>query len=108
MNARFSVFYRGSPVVLTIKPDEFVELCEWDTHDEGGWREVSTYAFDGREVVRDVSRDSRDCDGRIHEDSRCVCPVARLRSHAFDGTLWPEWERVREGQRDYAAEAMGY
>lgn len=72
-------------------------------HDEGwSW---SCGVHDPRSMTATYDTDGTDCDGRLStSDEVRVVGVHRRR----DGGLCIDTERIAAGQRDYAAERMGY
>ena len=116
-NARFWTFHHGSPVKLTLAPDEEIHLHASETHEEGFESTWTTYAYDGALVTQTCAFRARDCDGLMTGEEDYICPVGFLRSspaNAFiregypfiDGV--PRWESTRSLFRDYSAERAGY
>ena len=82
------------------------------TTEEGYYHEVITWTLEDGIVSRVCREDSRDCDGRVENYCEHHCPADRLHAGHVDETeplvSYPDWGRGTCGQRDYAAEAMGY
>lgn len=57
-----------------------------------------------------VVTDGVDCDGRMSSYQHCVCPVEHRHAqyNDYSGYLMPAWQVADAGQRDYAAESLGY
>ncbi len=117
--ARFWTTVNGGWVKLTMHAGDTVEVYEGGPHEEGYSHTWTSYEFDGQTVTRMSTTNSRDCDGQTSDRCDCECPVSKLASRApynnidpeycpVPGAMMPQWERVRSGQRDYAAESMGY
>ena len=117
MNARFWTLAHGSPVKLTLRPDESLTHTEGGATDEGWTRSVETFSFDGAAVTCERLDDGRDCDGRMTTDGASICAVGRLRagwdmgaeSPANPGVIFPAWELSWDVECfDEYAQAAGY
>jgi len=98
-------------VKLTLKPgQELHHTCGGPT-DEGWHREWNKWSFDGRYVTSEWLSDGVDCDGRLEQFGTSICALAELHAGYVDEALcvtYPAWRDTEAGQRDHAAEAMGY
>jgi len=107
MNARFWHYHNGDCVKLTMRKGDVIEFNDGGPTDEGYHYTHTQYEFDGEVVRKSCASQSLDCDGRLDQHAEYVCPLEDLRV-GNGSDLFPVWQRVRAGQRDYAAEAMGY
>jgi hypothetical protein len=113
---RFWYWINGSPVKITIKLGETITIETGGSHEEGWSREVITFHVWNGCVLQDVYTDGQDCDGRISTSASLRCPFDQLQAvpgcedaeKILGPSLWPKWQRVKSGQRDYSAEAAGY
>ncbi len=116
----------------TIHAWRFIRLTEADPvlsvhhgekHEEGWSSHSLRWTFYPEEgvVTCDWIDDGRDCDGRMTQSGRLICPVDQLaaRDVYADGNAEaseegplpfraPEWTDGGRWQRDYNAEAAGY
>lgn len=130
-NARFWHWNREEWCKITLRPGQCIEWYESCPTDEG-WTERSfLWEYDGQFVYCSSQTRGRDCDGlhEYHFQSRCHVERLRmvdqyanlLQQHEWSetapvqseidctkGYFTPAWEKVRAGQRDYAAERAGY
>lgn len=69
------------------------------------WRENEPFA-----IVKKVTVNACDCDGRIDHYYDYYCPIDELKAyiHPHNGFPMPAWETVSSHQRDYEAEKAGY
>lgn len=107
-NYRFWIYYKNSPVKLTIRPQQTIEIFEGGATEEGYDWTVNVYHHTGDELLRESTREARDCDGPLTQHTDCICTPDKLHSHEFDGVKYPDWDRVKSWQRDIYAEQMGY
>jgi hypothetical protein len=117
-NARFWIWTNTGWVKLTLRPEQELSWTYGGNTDEGYSYSAEKYTHCGDRVVSESSTEARDCDGRMDHHSVCECPLDHLRARDMGaeqpdypenaGIFAPEWQRVSAGQRDYAAEAMGY
>lgn len=125
MNARFWVFEGTSWCKLTLRPGQSLVHYAGGPCEEGYSREVIEWHYDGLVVTEEINYDGRDCDGRTTRNYLFQCwrgllqavPAEKYRWNYWSQTDFevqpslparPEWEKVRERQRDYTAESMGY
>ena len=80
--------------------------------DEGFSVQHIRWEFDGSGVRREITNHSRDCDGPFDWEADDYCPIEDLHAGPVDPSeplvSYPLWDRLKEQQRDHAAEAMGY
>lgn len=124
-NARFWTWINDGWVKLTLRPGESLQWFTWNTHNEGWSSECVEWSLEDDVVTRTTETDGSDCDGRLSRSYIDECGIGELASvpamiqcefdEEWDG--WkidlsqpkrPDWQKVRSGQRDYAAEAAGY
>jgi hypothetical protein len=107
--ARFWIYYRSGFVRLKINAGQTLHFSYGGPTDEGYSWHGEAYDFDGGIVACDWRTDARDCDGRMVRTGSSYCSYARLsKGYQEDGIAFPAWQNAETGQRDYAAEAMGY
>ena len=102
------------PVLIKIKAGQTLHHGSAGTDDEGWSSYVTSWTFDGRDLVSEWRADGRDCDGRYSRTGKARCHAA----YAKAGNVWTEapesgirfplWEDCGGAQRDYSAEAAGY
>jgi len=129
-NARFWVYPRcGSPVKLTLRPDQELTVYYTWSHEEGWSAEGYTWSHEGDHLREEHFTDGCDCDGRLSTTTIRTCRLARLveiepycetsldytvmseLEAAWEGVRWPDWQRQPfpgSYRRDYTAEAAGY
>ena len=111
-NVRFWTFLNGSPVRLKMTPGQSLEWGNSYRTDEGWASEFERWEYDGFEVTCESETDGCDCDGRLSRHYETVALVSDLAAGSADMddplVVFPVWQRVSSGQRDYSAEAMGY
>jgi len=117
MNMRFWLRTNSGFVKITVSPKRVITWHEFYQTEEGYHSEVQTAWIEDDKVYHRVYTDSQDCDGRTSGTSLYVCPSESLAvrepfnsryDYTCQGIYLPNWERVSESQRDYAAEAAGY
>lgn len=120
-NARFWVWYNGSWVKLTLKPEQCLTHTIGGQTDEGFNYCQSTWLHEFRCSMPYVTwceeTWGRDCDGRYDSGSLNGCHVDQLK--AFDqyaefpdpanvGIMRPAWTCWGSNQRDHTAETANY
>jgi len=108
-NVRFTVFHKGSPVVITLKPGQRIDIQEYCRTDEGydSSRERYAYSECGQFLYCEFDSAASDCDGPLYRSSESVCePWADDSRNEYGG--FNNWERVSYSQHDVFAEQMGY
>jgi hypothetical protein len=113
MNAKFWEYrVDAGAVKVVLDPGQTSTHVEGGTCDEGYSITEEAWSFDGTFVTHVRRVRGADCDGRHDSTFVSRCHVMALRAGEEDpaepGVRYPRWQRVRESQRDYAAEAMGY
>ncbi|MDE2103991.1 MAG: hypothetical protein KGL39_42535 [Patescibacteria group bacterium] len=118
MNARFWYWHSAGDgwVKLTLRPGQILTIRSGGPTDEGYSFSADTFEHCGDRVTVEYFTEGRDCDGRSSWHCECECPLDQLAAEdktcesmpESKGIMAPAWQRVRAGQRDYAAEAMGY
>ena len=118
-SVRIWLWWHGSPVRITLKPDVPVELSTGGPTEEGWSYENESYewdSFSGR-VECSLGSGGSDCDGRhsYHWDGSWEIggETREMMDHEHNppkplGIFTPQWERESSGQRDHSAEAAGY
>jgi hypothetical protein len=116
-NARFWVWHLGGWVKLTLRPDQQLETCHGDTHEEGYSCESVRWTHEADHVRQEWSTWGRDCDGRHESNGKSVCPLAQLKARDLEaesedaantGIFVPDWKHGEMTHRDHTAEAAGY
>lgn len=115
--ARFWIWWNESHVRLSLRDGQSLTAYRANQTEEG-WESVSaTYTREGDTILREVTRDGRDCDGRmtVHDESAAALAdlgagwLTRETLNGEDAWItYPKWSTVDSSQRDYAAESMGY
>lgn len=99
--------WNGSPVKLTVKENEPLDLAKHWGHEEG-WSSIgATYRYypEKQIVIVEVVNDGVDCDGRITHFATYKCDVDRLQwGIQYNETMLPEW--IREDSSVYDANAQ--
>lgn len=118
--ARFWTFINGGPVKISLPIGETLQWSKCQRTDEGWGSEAYRWSFEFNEVLEEFTSDGVDCDGRLSRHCDRTCPLDRLKrriprktqdeeyNQNVNGLRFPAWEGKSHGQRDYAAEAMGY
>ncbi len=110
---RFWVWYKDSPVRLTVALNQTVETIDAGPTDEGWYRKDNSYtlelADDGFLVVtRKWCDDGRDCDGRLTRYGEDQCTRPQLSEGYEDeehSIRYPAWQQTRKTrQHDEYAE----
>ena len=121
-NARFTTYVNGSPVKITLRPQQSLEHRSGGPTDEGYNYRHTVYEHDGNYVRARHTNESKCCDGRFSSYADLNCPIGLLKSQRYEDTVWldehgpiaraalmlPDWQNDESGQRDYSAEAAGY
>lgn len=119
-NARFWQWHNNGWVKITLRPGQSLSTADCRQTDEGFCSEYNRWALEDGIVTSEYSQESRDCDGRHSYSCSVECPVGLLRDTELcsddpidyhdDGSKYftPSWVKIGSGQRDHAAEAMGY
>lgn len=110
MIARFWTLVNGSPVKLTLAPDQTLQHTSGGATDEGYSWECAAWSFDGQTITHSYHQKACDCDGPIEHWSAMHCELAKLHT-GFDegaGIRYPSWEQGEHSQRDHNAERAGY
>lgn len=102
----------GGLVKIKLRQGQCVHHSYGGPTDEGYSYTGETWWWDGDRVVSEFTTRSQDCDGRMDYHGRAECPTFSL-NHGFSdpenpGVRFPRWNDLRQSQRDYSAEAMGY
>ena len=113
MKVRFWEFQNDDWVKLTLKPGQVLEHYHCERHEEGYSYEHVTWELseDGKTLFRESNSGGQDCDGRMSYSNECEASTNKdtwVDCYDFEGEVRPDWNRVKSGQRDYSAEAMGY
>lgn len=125
-NARFWIWWNNDWVKITLRPGQEITLYCGGPTDEGYSHEWETFSHEGDRIECSTLVEASDCDGRLDRYGEWECPLDQLQGIPEEQlTEWcevkceyvpsgevlpprPEWVTLSKGQRDYAAEAMGY
>ena len=110
-NARFWEYINGDYVKLTLRPGQSLSWSTGYRTEEGWHSEGAQWTHTGDGVSCQSGTDGVDCDGRLSTHCDSFVPLDKLRERPDAeglGILFPQWEKIDGGQRDYAAEAAGY
>lgn len=121
-NVRFWAWINGGWVKLTLPPEMGISHVERERYqDEYGGETRETVWFNNaaeRVIERSYYRTAVDCDGRLDYSSEAYAAYTAMGiAHTSDmdtgdpadaGIIVPDWTYEIIGQRDHAAEAMGY
>ena len=110
---RFWIWWKGSPVKLTIVGDSEIEMGHSEPTDEGfaSWSE-KYWVEDGYLHNETLDR-GRDCDGYQEITTHWRCPLDQLHAKSASDE-WPDirgfpaWERVDSSVYDQEAQKAGY
>jgi hypothetical protein len=106
---RFWVWHTDGYVRLTVRNGQSLTWVSRGPTDEGWSERGEIWRYDDGVLVNESWTDGRDCDGRFATGDEFMCPWTDLAAHVTpDKVGTPKWTRLRAGQRDYSAEAMGY
>jgi hypothetical protein len=107
--ATFNFYMRGEFRKINLKRGRQKEFTSGGRTEEGYDYVHYLFIHEGNGVRLEIERTASDCDGRLDVSSELFCPLSKLASRETpSGVRTPDWQRVEERQRDYAAEAMGY
>lgn len=96
-------------LLITLAQGESFEIASGGPCDEGYHRKWTQYTYDDAVIVCETETDSRDCDGRFQSSQVHECSIGDLRAFLNPNNVpMPRWTERYSGQRDHAAEAMGY
>jgi hypothetical protein len=108
----FWVYFDEQWTGVRLAPGESRDFVSGGKTDEGWSSEAEVYTYDAENgmITLDAYSDGRDCDGRLSTEWHGYCLITGLDARPADeyGPARPVWQELRKGQRDYAAEAMGY
>lgn len=110
-NARFWTWENGDWVKITLKPGQALGYGYHYGTEEGYASGSVSWEHAGDHVVREYTRNERDCDGLYTGGGVHVAPLDKLAEVGSEiGILRPEWteDRSNTWQRDHSAEAAGY
>ena len=117
-NARFWTMTPSADwVKITLRPGQPLKHHRGGPTEEGWHRQDTTFWLEDGFVHCATATDGTDCDGRLQTFCEVACHIDRLACRTPHessvgelppGTLLPDWQKVDESQRDFAAEAMGY
>lgn len=108
-NARFW-YFANEWVRLTLKPGQTLTYTSGGQTDEGYDVTEWHFIYDGEYVAVEVSRDARDCDGRMQDFGEMECPVSQLATewNDYGNVFVPDWQRRDHYRLDHSAIAAGY
>ena len=110
-SATFLVYFDGIIHPITLGPGGSKVLDTGRRPTDEGWESFGAeFSFDGEFVTFVSAKDGTDCDGRLSSVVEYSCHKDNLGIVKSEDGLYflPDWERVDEQQRDYAAERAGY
>jgi hypothetical protein len=108
-NLRFTVYYRGSPVKITLKPNQRLNHFEGKQTEEGYQCYGTVLEHLGHGVRRQITSWGRDCDGRWSSRDDEYCAAENLYAEEnYYGDKIPRWEGLGSTNYDQYAEAAGY
>jgi len=93
---------------VTLKKGQTIHIEKGEPTDEGYSHKTSALEFDGEFIWWWDDNYSRDCDGPHEYHSERVAHHMNKKPARENGIAPPNWKTVRQRQRDYYAEAMGY
>jgi hypothetical protein len=101
--------YGNEPVLIKMRAGQTLRHSSGGPTDEGWSRDTDVWTFDGRTVTHEWVSDGVDCDGRLTQYGESYFRACdAFAGNEVDGVRFPAWQQGEHGQRDYAAEAMGY
>ncbi len=114
--ARFWTSISGTAVKLSIRDGESFSIQYGGPTEEGYSYTNETYTRHGSTIACEIDNTARDCDGQFDSHGESMCFLDRLAvrkgyyTEYHDGRviLYPDWNHVSSGQRDYSAERAGY
>jgi hypothetical protein len=109
---RFWIWWKGSPVKLTIVGDCEIEMGHSEPTEEGFAAWYEKYWVEDGCVHNETLDQGRDCDGYIENHAHWRAPLDQLRAcpgiEDGDGLAFPQWERVTDSIYDQEAQKAGY
>ena len=111
---RLWTWINGSPVKLTLAPDQVLQWRSFAYTDEGFYAEQRTWQNSGHGDCISYVRETRqrDCDGLYEDGEELICDAdtvnAGYADEDFPGVIYPSWERDDCFHRDHTAESMNY
>lgn len=105
---RFWFVWNNSLVKFTLERDASINLFTKEPTEEGWCSLTSKLSYDGVHIIHDWETDGVDCDGRLRRFGRETAKADYRVPGEQGGPAIPDWQTVREEQRDYAAERAGY
>jgi hypothetical protein len=108
--SRFWVRINDGYVRLTLRPGQQLHHYAGGRDEEGWSSEAHIWSHEGDHIRLEWMSDGVDCDGRLSDNTVCVCDLDKLTSrHVLDDApLVPAWEHIEHEHRDYEAEKAGY
>ena len=100
MTKRIWVYWNETYTKITLRQGESVDLTHAGQTDEGYYRNVETYCWEGRKLEAIFTVSWRDCDG-YHRDHRRSIALANTAPH-------PKWVSKECRITDYTAIAANY
>ena len=103
--------FGAAPVLIKMRAGQTLNHSSGGRTDEGWSRSSNSWTFDGETVVCEWVNDGCDCDGRLTRSGEAYFAADKAMAgyrDDEDGVTYPDWQHGDSGQRDYAAEAMGY
>lgn len=113
-NARFWMYWHGSPVKLTVKPWKAIGFHHTYFNGEGYSQDAEIIRHMGDHLIREITHRGRDCDGEHATYQDLYCMVNDLNANEpwnpnEDQTLrFPEWHQQSSEVYDQFARAAGY
>ena len=111
---RFWTWENDGWVRLSLAEGQRLSWSRSWAHEEGWSAVYASWEREGGRVLFSHGSEGCDCDGRLSTEWDGELTVRELREdqqgkrEPHEGMVCPPWREVRSGQRDYAAEAMGY
>ena len=111
-NARFWAWVGSGLVKITLRDGQTLRWRHSEPTEEGWSSEFEEWEYEHGVVTRRGGTDGHDCDGRLSSWYELECSVSNLSigqpAYREPDINMPVWRERGRGQRDYAAEAMGY
>lgn len=109
---RFWIRYKEDWVKISVYEDHPLNVFKDGQTKEGWFRCIETYYFTEEGIMQEWDCSETDFDGRLDRGGSLFCPFAELQSFRpnleKDEVPTPNWQSVKQHQRDHAAEAMNY
>ena len=112
---RFWIWWKGSPVKLTIVGDSEIEMGHSEPTEEGFASWYEKYWIEDGYLHNETCSSGRDCDGYIENHAEWRCPLDKLRADVcmdlhdeHVDMAFPQWERVTASVYDQEAQKAGY